>query len=60
MAKKQTFGDKASKKQSGKNRVKLIKTVLNDKNSLTFSHEMVNVPEGKQPEGFLKDLVDKK
>ncbi len=39
---------------------KLIKTVLNDKNSLTFSHEMVNVPEGKQPEGFLKDLVDKK
>jgi len=60
MAKKQSFGDKTNKKQSGKNRVKLIKTIINDKNSLSFSQEMISVPDGKQPEAFLKELVDKK
>ena len=40
--------------------VKLIKTIISDNNSLTFSHEMVNIPDGKQAESFLKELVDKK
>ena len=60
MAKKQTFGDKTSK-QGKKNStyIKLIRTVKTDRDSLLFKKEMVEVPDGKNPESYIKEKFKK-
>ena len=61
MAKKQTFSDKSGKKQSSKNRIKLIRTYLSDKTgSLRFTEDMLLVPEGESPEKVIKDFISSK
>ena len=60
MAKKQTFSDKANKSKQTNAMVKLIRTNITDKNSISFSEEMVVVPHGKQPESVLKDIINAK
>ena len=61
MAKKQTFGDKANRsKQVAEKRIKLIKTSRSDKtNSLRFSHEMIPLKDGKNPEQLVKEAIKK-
>jgi len=61
MAKKQTFGDKTSKSSANaKNKIKLIKTFYTEKKSVAFSEEMITIPDGKQAEAVLKELINKK
>ena len=61
MAKKQTFSDKSGKKQSSKNRIKLIRTYLSDKTgSLRFTEDMLMVPEGESPEKVIKNFISSK
>ena len=60
MAKKQTFGDKTNKSKQTDTRVKLIRTNITDKKSISFSEEMVTIPDGKQPESVLKDVINAK
>ena len=61
MAKKQTFSDKSGKKQSSKNRIKLIRTHLSDKTgSLRFTEDMLLVPEGESPEKVIKNFISSK
>ena len=61
MAKKQTFGDKTTSKGKNLNTiVKLIRTRITDQNSLSFSEEMVSIPDGKQADSVLKELVSSK
>jgi len=61
MAKKQTFSDKSGKKQSSKNRIKLIRTYLSDKTgSLRFTEDMLLVPEGESPEKVIKNFISSK
>ncbi len=60
MAKKQTFGDKSNKSKQTDIRVKLIRTNITDKKSISFSEEMVTIPDGKQPESVLKDVINAK
>ena len=61
MAKKQTFSDKSGKKQSSKNRIKLIRSYLSDKTgSLRFTEDMLLVPEGESPEKVIKDFISSK
>ncbi len=60
MAKKQTFGDKTSK-QGKKNStfVKLIRSVKTKKDTVLFKKEMVEVPDGKTPESYIKEKYKK-
>ena len=60
MAKKQTFGDKTNKSKQTDTRVKLIRTNITDKKSISFSEEMVVIPDGKQPESVLKEVINAK
>ena len=61
MAKKQSFSDKSGKKQSSKNRIKLIRTYLSDKTgSLRFTEDMLLVPEGESPEKVIKNFISSK
>ena len=61
MAKKQTFSDKSGKKQSSKNRIKLIRSYLSDKTgSLRFTEDMLLVPEGESPEKVIKNFISSK
>ena len=61
MAKKQTFSDKSGKKQSSKNRIKLIRTYLSDKTgSLRFTEDMLLVPEGESPAKVIKNFISSK
>ena len=39
---------------------KLIRTNITDKKSISFSEEMVVIPDGKQPESVLKDVINAK
>jgi len=60
MAKKQTFGDKTSKQ--GKNKstfIKLVRTVKTNRDTVLFKKEMVEVPEGKTPESYIKEKFKK-
>ena len=61
MAKKQTFKSKLNKKaNSKKSKVKLIRSnYLKDKQSIRFFEEMVDVPDGKTPESYLKEILKK-
>ena len=61
MAKKQTFESKLNKGDSKKNSVKLIRSQVSDKTgAIRFFEEIVNVPEGKSPENYIKELVQTK
>ena len=61
MAKKQSFSDKSGKKQSSKNRIKLIRSYLSDKTgSLRFTEDMLLVPEGESPEKVIKNFISSK
>ena len=62
MAKKQTFGDKVSgKKQStGKDHIKLIRSGIAKKSgALRFYQQMIKIPEGKNPDVVIKDILTK-
>ena len=60
MAKKQTFGDKASKQKQSKNMIKLVRAFKNkNKDSTKFSVEMLKVPDGKEAKSFVKEILSK-
>ena len=61
MAKKQSFGDKVGKnKGTGKNHIKLIRTGRAAKSgALRFYEEIVRIPDGKNADIVVKDLLDK-
>ena len=61
MAKKQGFGDKIRKKgATGKNHIKVIRTGRAAKSgALRFYEEMIFVPEGKDADGVVKELLAK-
>ena len=61
MAKKQSFGDKVGKKKGmGRNHIKVIRTDRSAKSgALRFYAEMVSVPEGKNADGVVKELLAK-
>ena len=62
MAKKQGFGDKVGKKKgTGRNHIKVIRTGRSVKSgALRFYSEMVRVPEGKNADSIVKELLEKK
>ena len=62
MAKKQSFEDKAKKnKGKGKNHIKLIRTGRAEKSgALRFYEEIVCVPDGKNSDIVVKELLAKK
>tara|TARA_Y100001970_G_scaffold58912_1_gene74943 strand:+ start:440 stop:625 length:186 start_codon:yes stop_codon:yes gene_type:complete len=61
MAKKQTFGDKTSKQNQKKSTyIKLVRSIKTDKNSILFKKEMVEVPDGKSPESYIKEKFKNK
>ena len=59
MAKKQSFVDKVKKdKGTGKNHIKLIRTGRAAKSgALRFYEEMVCVPDGKNTDSIVKELL---
>ena len=61
MAKKQAFGDKVGKQRgTGKNHVKVIRSARNAiSGSLRFYDEIVHIPEGKNADSVVKELLDK-
>ena len=61
MAKKQGFGDKVGKKRgTGKNHIKVIRTSRAGKSgALRFYAEMVRIPEGKNADSIVKQLLTK-
>ena len=61
MAKKQSFGSKVEKKKGvGKTHIKLIRTDRSAKSgALRFYEEIVRVPDGKNADGFVKELLTK-
>ena len=62
MAKKQSFVDKVNNnKETGKNHIKLIRTGRAKKSgALRFYEEMVCVPDGKNADSVVKELLAKK
>tara|TARA_Y100000590_G_C15314362_1_gene861385 strand:+ start:374 stop:559 length:186 start_codon:yes stop_codon:yes gene_type:complete len=61
MAKKQTFGEKVGKqKASSKNHIKLIRSGKSKKtNALRFYEEMVKIPDGKNADSVVKEILSK-
>ena len=60
MAKKQSFEDKTSKQENKKSTfIKLIRTIKTNKNSVLFRKEMVEIPDGKSPESYIKEKLSK-
>ena len=61
MAKKQAFGDKVGKKKgTGKNHIKMIRTGRSVKSgALRFFDEIICVPEGKNADNLVKELLTK-
>ena len=61
MAKKQTFGDKTSKKGQEKGTfIKLIRSVKSSKGAISFKKEILEVPSGKNPESYIKEKYPNK
>jgi len=62
MAKKQSFGEKVGNtKKSSKKHIKLIRSGRSSKTgALRFRGEMVFVPEGKNADGLVKELLANK
>ena len=61
MAKSQSFRDKIGKKQGmGKNHIKLIRAGRSEKSgALRFYEEMIRIPDGKNADGVVKELLAK-
>ena len=61
MAKNQSFGNKVKKnKGTGKNHIKLIRTGRAAKSgALRFYEEMIRIPDGKNADGVVKELLAK-
>tara|TARA_B100000945_G_C20204742_1_gene513178 strand:- start:240 stop:428 length:189 start_codon:yes stop_codon:yes gene_type:complete len=62
MAKKQTFEDKVAGKGGATKKafVKLVKTYREDKTKgLRFSEKIVAIPNGKNPNQYLSELIKK-
>ena len=62
MAKKQSFGDKVSgkKQATGKDHIKLIRSGIAEKSgALRFYEEMIRIPDGKNPDIVVKDIISK-
>ena len=60
MAKKQTFGDKTGKQGTKKGaHIKVIRAFKTDKGSISFKNEMLAIPDGKNPESFIKEKFSK-
>ena len=58
MAKKQTFGDKVGDKGAVNSYVKLIRSNRSVKTgALRFNEEMVLIPDGKNADAIVKDLL---
>ena len=61
MAKKQTFGDKVGGKDAVKNYIKLIRSGRSNKTgALRFNEEMVQIPDGKNIDSYVKELLSNK
>ena len=62
MAKSQTFGAKVGKKKEiGKSHIKLIRSDRAAKSgALRFYEEMVRIPDGKNADNVVKDILAKK
>ena len=61
MAKKQSFGDKVDKKDEIKNYIKLIRSSRSEKTgALRFNEEMIQIPDGKNADAIVKELLAKK
>ncbi len=58
MAKKQSFGDKVGKKDEVKNYIKLIRSSRSEKTgALRFNEEMIQIPDGKNTDAVVKELL---
>ena len=58
MAKKQSFGDKVGKQLTNKNYIKLIRSSRSDKTgALRFNEEMIQIPDGKNADAVVKELL---
>jgi len=58
MAKKQSFGDKVGKKDEIKNYIKLIRSNRSEKTgALRFNEEMIQIPDGKNTDAVVKELL---
>ena len=58
MAKKQSFGDKVGKKDETKNYIKLIRSSRSEKTgALRFNEEMIQIPDGKNTDAVVKELL---
>ena len=61
MAKKQSFGDKVGKKDEIKNYIKLIRSNRSEKTgALRFNEEMIQIPDGKNADTVVKELLANK
>ena len=61
MAKKQSFGDKVDKKDEIKNYIKLIRSGRSEKTgALRFNEEMIQIPDGKNADAVVKELLANK
>ena len=60
MAKKQTFGDKTAKQGSEKGTfIKLVRAIKTNKGTVLFKKEMLEIPDGKTPESYIKEKYSK-
>ncbi len=60
MAKKQTFGNKTEKGLAkSKNIIKLVKAEKSKAGSLRFKEEIIAVPDGKNTDSVVKELLSK-
>ena len=58
MSKKQSFGDKVGKKVVIKNYIKLIRSDRSEKTgALRFNEEMIQIPDGKNADAVVKELL---
>ena len=61
MAKKQSFSDKTGRNNSANNHIKLIRSGRSIKTgALRFNEEMVQIPDGKNADSIVKELLAKK
>ena len=61
MAKKQTFGDKTSKKSQEKGAfIKLVRSIKTRKGAVSFKKEILEIPLGKNPESYIKEKYPNK
>ena len=60
MAKKRTFGDKTEKSDIKKGTfIKLVRAIKTNKGFLSFKNEMLEIPDGKNPESYIKEKYSK-